>query len=144
MYLDTSALVKLYIRESGSEQVRDLVDEATIVSTSVVAYPEAMAAFARAKGEERISSQQLNSLIGQLADEWSRFFQIKTQPGLIERAGNLAVNHQLRGFDSIHLASALVLQSAGIKVKFGCFDERLNRSAKTVSLEAVPDLSKGS
>ena len=47
LYLDTSALVKLYVREHGSAAVRALVERADVVATSVVAYAEARAAFAR-------------------------------------------------------------------------------------------------
>lgn len=46
-YLDTSTLVKVYVREQGSEAVRNLVDAASVVATSKVAYPEARAALAR-------------------------------------------------------------------------------------------------
>ena len=38
LYLDTSSLVQLYVTESGSEVVRQLVDDANVVATSVVAY----------------------------------------------------------------------------------------------------------
>ena len=47
LYLDTSALVKLYIEERGSEQVHAWVDEAEFICTSRVALPEAMSAFQR-------------------------------------------------------------------------------------------------
>lgn len=36
-YLDTSALVKLYVQEQGSEMVHKLVDEASVVATSGIA-----------------------------------------------------------------------------------------------------------
>ena len=39
LYLDTSSLVKLYVEEVGSQDVRDLVTEAAVVTTLVVAYP---------------------------------------------------------------------------------------------------------
>jgi hypothetical protein len=42
LYLDTSSLVKLYVEGSGSAEVRRLVEQAEIVATSVVAYPEAL------------------------------------------------------------------------------------------------------
>ena len=47
LYLDTSALVKLYVRERGSARVRAQVGKADAIATSVVAYAEARAAFAR-------------------------------------------------------------------------------------------------
>jgi predicted nucleic acid-binding protein len=35
LYLDTSSLVKLYVEEVGSDDVRNLVAHATIVATSI-------------------------------------------------------------------------------------------------------------
>ena len=46
LYLDTSSLVKLYVAEAESESVRRLVDDADIVATAAIAYPEARAALA--------------------------------------------------------------------------------------------------
>lgn len=43
LYLDTSALVKLYVRERGSVSVRALVEQADVVASSVIAYAEARA-----------------------------------------------------------------------------------------------------
>ena len=50
LYLDTSSLVKLFVEEAGSGQVRDLVADATVVATSIVAYGETRAALARLRG----------------------------------------------------------------------------------------------
>jgi predicted nucleic acid-binding protein len=46
-YLDTSVLVKLYVQEKGSENVRELVNSSLIAATCKVAYAEARAALAR-------------------------------------------------------------------------------------------------
>lgn len=59
LYLDTSSLVKLYIQEEESPQVRQLVDAADVIATSVVAFPEARSAFARLARESKITSEQL-------------------------------------------------------------------------------------
>lgn len=47
-YLDTSALVKRYIYEAGSELVNDLFADAKGIATGVISRAEAAAAFARA------------------------------------------------------------------------------------------------
>jgi uncharacterized protein len=47
LFLDTSALVKLYIREEHHEIVATATRNASRVALSVVAYPEARSAFAR-------------------------------------------------------------------------------------------------
>jgi len=46
LYLDTSALVKLYVEEEGSATVREAIARAGTVATTVIAYVEAYAAFA--------------------------------------------------------------------------------------------------
>ena len=56
LYLDTSSLVKLYVQEVGSEDVRNLVAQAAIVSTSIVAYPEARAALTRLRRSRDLSA----------------------------------------------------------------------------------------
>ncbi len=45
--MDTSSLVKLYVEEVGSDEVRELVSQAAVVATSIVAYPETHAALTR-------------------------------------------------------------------------------------------------
>ena len=59
LYLDTSALVKLYVEEDGSEEVSTAVRDASRVATSAVAYPEARATFARLEREG--TSRQRNT-----------------------------------------------------------------------------------
>jgi hypothetical protein len=50
-------LVKLYVEESGSANVRRLVEQAEIVAASVEAYPEARADLARRKRERSLLSR---------------------------------------------------------------------------------------
>jgi predicted nucleic acid-binding protein len=47
LYLDTSSLVKLYLDEVYSEAVHRWAQEAEVLATSRVAYPETLAALAR-------------------------------------------------------------------------------------------------
>ncbi len=46
LYLDTSAVVKLYMTEPLSQELSAAVDEAEAVATSLIVYAEAQAAFA--------------------------------------------------------------------------------------------------
>jgi uncharacterized protein len=57
LYLDTSSLVKLYVEEAGSATIATLVAEASLVCTSVVAYPEARSALARLRREGGLSTE---------------------------------------------------------------------------------------
>ena len=47
VFLDTSALVKLYVQEDGSDDIRRYVGTCDAVMVSAAAYPEARAALAR-------------------------------------------------------------------------------------------------
>lgn len=51
---------------------------------------------------------------------------------------NLFNRHPLRGFDAIHLASALVFtNSKEIDLFFACFDQTLNEAAMKEGLKVI-------
>ena len=41
-YLDSSALVKGYVKEKGSEKVREILEDESLLATSPIAYPEVL------------------------------------------------------------------------------------------------------
>jgi hypothetical protein len=55
---------------------------------------------------------------------------------LIQQAGDLIFKHNLRGFDAVHLASALLLkqENGEIDLFFSCFDQNLNQAARKQGL----------
>lgn len=61
-YLDSSALVKLYLAEPGREEVEKLLESTEAVTTSVIAYTEIRATFAR-----RLRSGELSNML-----RWSK------------------------------------------------------------------------
>ena len=61
LYVDTSSLIKLYVTEAGSDRVRQLVGKASVVATSVVAYPETRAALARLRREGTLTASNAAS-----------------------------------------------------------------------------------
>lgn len=135
LYLDTSALVKLYVREAGSVAVRRGIEAAEAAATSAVAYAEARAAFARLS-RERPSSRRLHRRrVAQLDRDWEHYVIVELAPAVARRSGELAELHALRGFDAIHLASALWLQSVySPEVAFIAFDRRLTAAAAAAGL----------
>jgi uncharacterized protein len=63
LYLDTSALVKLYAVEEGREAVEHAVEEAELIVTSAIAYAEARATLAL-KHREGVFSEEEHSEAG--------------------------------------------------------------------------------
>ena len=138
LYLDTSALVKLYVEEEGSPLVRKAVDEAETIATSIVGYVEARSAFARRHREKGISLLDYRRIIRNLDSDWERYLILQTTDALIRRAGRLAEGHNLRAYDAIHLASAVILrQRLADALSFACWDSQLQASARREGLALV-------
>jgi predicted nucleic acid-binding protein len=135
LYLETSNLVKLYVRESDSAEVARLVSEAEVVATSIVAYPEARAAFARKIREKGIVEEDYLQIKKDLDDDWEKYFIINLTDALARSSGVLAGKCGLRGFDALHLASALELKKAlPHPIRFSSSDARLREAAKNEGL----------
>ena len=110
LYLDTSSLVKLYVEETASADVEALVVSAEVTGTSLIAYAEARAAFARRFRENAFSSKDYNRLRSRFGSDWKNFLSIHVTREIVRMAGDLAEKHGLRGFDAVHLASAVTLR----------------------------------
>jgi predicted nucleic acid-binding protein len=132
LYLDTSSLVKLYVTETGSEIVRQLAGDASVVATSVVAYAETRAALARLRREGALTAAKLTSVKREFEEQWPAYLALDASDSLCRAAGELAEQYSLRGFDSIHLATfgEIVRRAGTDDTRFSSFDERLNRAAR--------------
>ena len=136
VYLDTSALVKLYVEEDESSSVVSLVESSEVTSTSLIAYAEARAAFARRFREKAFTSVEHDRIKAFFDKDWSNHFILNITGEMIKQAGHLAEKHALRGFDSIHLASALILRSkSSSPIVFSCFDDNLQEAFERENLD---------
>lgn len=143
VYFDTSALVKLYVSERHSRDVQLRAHRADAVATSMVAYAEARAAFARALLEEATTAAAHSQRVAQFNRDWGELLRIELHPTVARNAGELAEIHQLRGFDAIHLASALWLRDRSDEdCEFVAFDARLLAGARSVGLE-IASIGRG-
>ncbi len=132
LYLDTSALAKLYIAEAHSEAVREAVAEAGQVATAVIAYTEARAALARRHRQGDLDKDAFRAAIGALDGDWASYTRLDVSEGLCRLAGVLAERHALRAYDAVHLAAALALSRERQDVRFLAFDAQLAKAARAV------------
>ena len=138
LYLDSSALVKLYVREDRSADVMHWRDAAEAVATSVVAYAEARAAFARLVREGHSKSTSHAKRLAKFNQDWEDYIRVELSPALTRQAGDLAEIYALRGFDAIHLASAFWLKElAAGPAHFAAFDQRLTEAAVRAGLDVI-------
>ncbi len=143
IYLDTSALVKLYIWEEGTEAVRGIIKEADLVATSKVAYVETKAALSRLHREKNLTEEDYQLAKNSFQRDWNNYLVVELTEMIIKMGGELTEKYALRGFDAIHLASALLLtKQIKQKVTAGCWDARL-WDALADNMEVVPTCRPG-
>ena len=135
LYLDTSALIKIYVAEEGTDAVKEAISRASVVAASRVAYAEARAALARARRETRIGERDLRQTVVELDEDWKRFLVLEVTDDLVQRAGDLAEEYALRAYDALQLASALILKRrVDSSVFFLAFDQDLTQAAQSAGL----------
>jgi predicted nucleic acid-binding protein len=135
LFCDTSALVKFYILEEGSAQLKARVQDAEAVAVCRIAWVEAYAALSRRARETPEDAAQIEQAKAALAADWPRFLVLEINQALVERAGDYADTFALRGYDSVQLAAAFEAgRVSQVPIFFACFDPRLNKAAKLLGM----------
>jgi predicted nucleic acid-binding protein len=117
-YFDTSALVKRYVMEPGSEWVQQITDARTasgqpchVIALSAIGIVEAIAAIARRYRLGQLDGAQRQGLTNLFLTHSHGEYQITAvRARQIDLAIALVQSHPLRGYDALHLATALVLR----------------------------------
>lgn len=115
IYLDTSALIKRYVQEDGTNWVIDLTNYATGHDLYIVrlAGPEMSAALFRKARRGQISVTDAVKAANSFRLDWQQQYRIiEAGPDVCELAMDLTERYTLRGYDAVHLAAALGLQHA--------------------------------
>ena len=131
-YFDSSSIVKWFFDEPFMELARDIKDKAGSIFTSLISFPEVLSAFNRAWKDGRCLKPEMELVRDEFMRIWPDFRWIKIDERLIVRTENLIFRYNLKGFDAVHMASAILLmkESAGIELFFSSFDKNLNRAAQ--------------
>ncbi|MCP9777266.1 type II toxin-antitoxin system VapC family toxin [Cyanobium sp. T1G-Tous] len=138
LFCDTSALLKLFIDEQGSETMIEASSSSEGIAVCRITWAESMAAFAqrtRFKGANQLGLDQARSMFERA---WPDFVIADVTQPLVEKAGIYAEAFALRGYDSVQLAAAHNLhQQLDLPMTFACFDRRLNQAAQLLELEVL-------
>jgi uncharacterized protein len=143
-YLDTSALIKRFVREVGSGAVDSLVTREGPVATSRIAYAEVFSALARRKREGDLSEQAYLVASRQVEAEWMALVLVDVTDNVLKSARRLVERYPLRDFDAIHVASALGLRKElGVELTFAAADRRQLEAARAEGLTVTNVEAKG-
>ena len=138
-YLDASTLVKRYVAEAGSTDVSALISEAKALGTAVISRAEVSAALAKAVRVKAVSKDAGASALRALTADWDNLIRLQLTEVLIARAAGLAWEHGLRGYDAVHLATALFWrETLDEAVTVATYDRELWKSAMTSGLAVWP------
>jgi predicted nucleic acid-binding protein len=138
-YFDTSALIKLLVEEEGSEVADELWSRATWRVGSRLVYPEARAALAMARRTGRIEERSHRGAVRDLDAACAAMRLIGIDWQLAVTAGDLAERYALRGYDAVHLATALSIRDAAFVL--ATWDGDLGRAAVRAGCSVIPRLA---
>ena len=111
VFFDTSAFVKRYVSEPGTDAVLEWCDRATEIGLSGIALPEIISAFCRLRREDRITDTQYRQLKSLLLADIEDIAICDLTPAVLAQAVASLEASVLRGMDAIHIGSAVVLQA---------------------------------
>jgi len=111
VFFDTSAFVKRYINDSGTDKVLDWCDKATEIGLSGIVLPEMISAFCRLSREKRITRLQYQQLKSSLLADIEDAALCDLAPAVLAQSILSLENNLLRGMDAIHIGSAVVLKA---------------------------------
>lgn len=142
LYLDSSALVKLFVLEEASDEIETEIAGRRLLAASPLSYVESGAAIGRAAREGRGTARQTVELLAELEEAWRRIVVVELDERVAGSAVRISNDRGLRAPDAIHLASALTFaKDATSVVTFACFDRRLWEAAGELGLERAPPSS---
>jgi len=142
-YLDTSALLKRYVDEAGSEWLRSTLfnsERETVIISTHLLITEVISALNRRVREKTVTSRDYERLSGCFRDDClDTYYLIGIDEAIIDLACTLLERHPLRAYDAMHLATALSINQRLVETEesvltFLSADDRLNDAAAAEGL----------
>lgn len=111
VFFDSSAFVKRYVSETGTEAVLNWCDQATEIGLSAIVLPEIVSAFCRLRREDKIDEIQYRQLKSLLLDDIEDVAICDLTPAVLAQSITSLETNVLRGMDAIHIGSAVALKA---------------------------------
>lgn len=132
-FLETSALVKLYVQEPGTDRLLPLITDQPENRFAVLAIApvEVRSAIRRREQAGDIGAVDVIAILDSLrAHLETRFLKQVVNDAVIDTALEVIDRYALRAYDALQLAGCLLLSSLGVEVcMFVCSDHKLLEAA---------------
>lgn len=138
-FFDTSALVKRYHVEPGTERVDAILDDPDAeIFISSLAIIESVSAFKRKHNRGEVTEQEMTNLISVFFREaLDDFVILPLEESVMTFSFDLILDEDLRTLDSLQLSAGLSLASEIENLTFVTADEKLVEIADQRGLETV-------
>ena len=136
-FLDTSALVKRYHIEAGSDKVDEVFDdEDGVFLISGLTIVELASALQRKKNRGEVTATDMDNALAQFAvSVLQDLIVVGFRSGFIQRARALVLERNIRTLDALQLAA--VLEFEPLAPVFVCADDRLSGAARAVGFTVL-------
>ena len=136
VYLDASALVKLFVPEPESDDLNRALAGLTDVIVSDLALTEMASALGRRTREQRLAREEAQRVYREASKLHASAHHAELTPPIHRRAERLMLSlaTPLRALDALHLATALDAEAATVVT----FDPRLRDAAGSQGLFVAP------
>jgi len=140
-FLDSSALVKRYIEEPGTDHVLQLFGKGHRLVVSHLARVEVTSALARRARAVKLGSEQVDIVASAMETEFRQVFEVvELGGGVLSLAAELTRVHALKASDAIQLACALVAcgdRGSSTSLTLVSCDRELNAAAEQENLAVL-------
>lgn len=130
LVVDTSALVRRYVRSAGHGLVTEAMAEDRVWCASALARAEAL----QAMHQLAVTPGQHDALWSALRADWELFHVVPVDDRCLARAVEIGATYRVRSTDAIHLAAADRLPQP---VRYLTFDRRQIPAAAGLGFEVI-------
>ena len=124
IYIDTSAYLKIFLKEKGSDKVRKLVKENSLLASAILT-SECFSAFSRRRQGKEIDDKTFDRLVNRVKKDLPYIEIVRLTDDVLRRTEELLLQSTVRTLDAVHVASALLFQeSTGIDLTFVTSDKK--------------------
>jgi predicted nucleic acid-binding protein len=138
LFFDTSALVKRYYKEPGTEKVDELIEQNEDIVITSLTVIETISAFRRKYNRDKIGRDDVDDLLAAFFQEaLNDFIIIPMEESIQQFSFDLILEDDLRTLDSLQLSAALSLSMEDVSVSFVTADGDLASVAQHRGLKPV-------
>lgn len=110
VFFDTSAFVKKYVEEPGTEKVLEICDQAEQLVLCVICLPELISTLSRLVRERKLTGGDYHKLRDLIFSEIEDAEICYLTPEVVTQTIRCLENNVLRAMDALHLGCALVVE----------------------------------